>query len=79
MTFAADDLPRDTLRRMARRAIATVREHHAITTPPFDAGANIEPLLDSLLAGKRATHAGVIAAVRKTGWHFRPAPPRRSL
>ena len=79
VTFVPDDLPRDTLRRMARRAITTVREHHGISTPPFEAGANIEPLLDSLLMGKSATHAGVIAAARKTGWHFRPAPPRRSL
>ncbi len=72
-------LPRDTLRRLARRAITTVRDGHQIATPPFDAAANIEALLDALSAGKRATHGGVLAAVRRGAWHFRPAPPRRSL
>lgn len=71
-------LPRDTLRRLARRAIATVRDGHRITQPPFDDAANIEALLDALAAGKRATHGGVLAAVRRGAWHFRPAPPRRS-
>lgn len=71
-------LPRDTLRRLARRAIATVRDRHAITAPPFDPAANIEALLDALAAAKRATHGGVLVAARRGAWAFRPAPPRRS-
>lgn len=72
-------LPRDTLRRLTRRAIANVRAAEAIAAPPFDDAANIEPLLDALHAGRRATHGGVVAGVRRGVWQFRPAPPRRSL
>lgn len=75
---APADLPRDTLRRLTRRAIATVRARHEITMPPFDEAANVEPLLDALLSGRPATHGGVLAGVRAGAWRFRPAPPRRS-
>lgn len=79
VALAPADLPRDTLRRLVRRAITTVRDQHGIAAPAFDDAANVEPLLDSLIAGRRATHGGVVAGVRKGSWHFRPAPPRRSL
>ena len=78
VTLDPAELPRDMLRRLVRRAIATVRATHAITAPAFDASANIEPLLDSLAAGRRATHAGVLAAPRRGRWHFNDAPPHRS-
>lgn len=71
-------LPRDTLRRIVRRAIATVRAAHDVTAPMFDESANIEPMLDSLLAGRRATHGGVLAGIRRGRWQFRVAPSRRS-
>ncbi len=79
VTINAAGLPRDTLRRLSRRAVATVRAAHAITQPGFDDSANIEPLLDSLTAGRRATHGEVLAGVRRGQWYFRLAPPRRSL
>ncbi len=79
VTLDPQGLPRDTLRRLVRRSIANVRAAGRITAPPFDDSANIEPLLDALRAGRRATHGGVIAAVRRDVWQFRPAPPRRSL
>ncbi|TPG56628.1 tRNA lysidine(34) synthetase TilS [Sphingomonas glacialis] len=73
------DLPRELRRRLARRAIHAVRAAHAITTPAFTDSANIEPLLDSLEAGKAATHAGILVSVHDTVWNFAPQPPRRSL
>ncbi len=72
------DLPRELRRRLARRAIGSVRDAAGITTPAWSESANIEALLDSLAAGRRVTQAGVIAAPQGTGWRFRPAPPRRS-
>jgi tRNA(Ile)-lysidine synthase len=72
------DLPRELKRRLARRAIHAVRAAHALTTPAFTDSANIEPLLDSLEAGKTATHAGILVAVRDTIWNFAPQPPRHS-
>ncbi|MGY2734562.1 tRNA lysidine(34) synthetase TilS [Sphingomonas sp. UYP23] len=73
------DLPRELRRRLARRAIHAVRAVYGVTTPAFTDSANIEPLLDSLEAGKTATHAGILVAVRDTVWTFAPQPPRRSL
>lgn len=78
VAFCPDDLPRDPLRRMVRRAIATVRAMHDIAAPPFDGSANVEALLDTLAAGRRGTHGGVSGSIRAGEWHFRPAPPRRS-
>nr|WP_230768862.1 tRNA lysidine(34) synthetase TilS [Sphingomonas sp. Leaf4] len=72
------DLPRELCRRLARRAIGAVRAHAACEGRWSDS-ANIEPLLDALTAHKPATQAGVFAAVRGPHWHFRPAPPRRSV
>ncbi|SEJ79921.1 tRNA(Ile)-lysidine synthase [Sphingomonas sp. OV641] len=79
VTLDPAGLPRDPLRRMVRRAIATVRAAHDIVSPAFDESANIEPLLDTLLAGRRATHGGVLASPRRGRWHFKVAPSRRSL
>ena len=71
-------LPRELRRRLARRAIATVRAAAGITAPAFPESANVEKLLDALEAGRRATQAGVLAAPRGLVWRFREAPPRRS-
>lgn len=79
VVFTPAGLPRDTLRRFVRRSIVHVRAAHAVTSPPFDESANVEALLNALLAGRRATHGGVVAGVRRGDWYFRPAPPRRSL
>ncbi len=79
VTLNPQGLPRDTLRRLARRAIIVVRAAAGITTPAFDDAANVEPLLDALESGRRATHGGVVVGIRRGSWHFRPAPPRRSV
>ncbi len=79
VTLNPQGLPRDTLRRLARRAIIVVRAAAGITTPAFDEAANVEPLLDALQSGRRATHGGVVVGIRRGSWHFRPAPPRRSV
>lgn len=71
-------LPRDTRRRLARRAISWVRDAAGETSPPYGAGANIEPLLDSLERDSTGTHASVQASSRENRTIFRPAPPRRS-
>ncbi|MGE7207497.1 tRNA lysidine(34) synthetase TilS [Sphingomonas sp. NPDC019816] len=76
--IAAADLPRELGRRLARRAVGTVRQIAAIESPAWNEGGNIEKLLDALTAGSRATQAGVIASVRSGVWRFRPAPPRRT-
>ena len=76
--IAAADLPRELGRRLARRAIGTVRAAAAIEAPAWNEGGNIEKLLDALGQGSRATQAGVIASVRSGIWRFRPAPPRRT-
>lgn len=77
--FAIADEPRELRRRLARRAIAAVRDRFAIVLPAFAESANIEPLLDALEAGRGAVHGGVKVDVTGEGWRFRPAPPRRSL
>ncbi|MFC3579796.1 tRNA lysidine(34) synthetase TilS [Sphingomonas hylomeconis] len=71
-------LPRELCRRLARGAIARVREDRAIIAPAWSDAANIEPLLDALAAGGRATQAGVMASARGETWHFTAAPPRRA-
>jgi tRNA(Ile)-lysidine synthase len=78
VTLAIDGLPRGLLRVLARRAIGVVRHAAAIATPEWSEAASVEPLLDALAQGRRATHAGVIAGMRGGVWRFRPAPPRRS-
>ena len=76
--LAVADLPRELRRRLARRAVAAVRDSAAIATPPWSDAANIEPLLDALEGGHRATQAGVVATPRGDTWRFAEAPPRRS-
>lgn len=76
--LAVEKLPREILRRLARRAIGTVRTDAGIVAPEWTEAANIESLLDSLMAGKRTTQAGIIASVRGDVWRFREAPPRRA-
>ena len=71
------DLPRELKRRIAREAIRSVRDITGTTRPAFDAGSNIEALLDALEAGGKATQAGVLASVEGDVWRFREAPPRR--
>ena len=71
------DVPRELRRRIARRAIEQVRAAAAIDRPAFDMASNIESLLDALDRGKSATQGGVMAAVKRGIWHFKPAPPRR--
>ena len=72
------DLPRELIRRLARAAIHDVRLVNGITRPSFDDAANIEPLLDSLTAGRTATHAGIIVSRKATVWRFCEAPLRRT-
>lgn len=78
VTLAIDGLPRGLLRVLARRAIVAVREPGGITSPEWSESANVEPLLDALAQGRRATQAGVVAGMRRGVWRFRPAPPRQS-
>lgn len=73
------DLPRELRRRLARSAIVDVRDLLGISQPAFGDATNIEPLLDAVEAGKAATQAGVMVSASGTVWHFREAPPRRSL
>lgn len=70
-------LPRELLRRLARRAIGCVRTDAAMTRPDWSDSANIERLLDALMTGKRSTQAGVVVSPRGGGWRFRVAPARR--
>ena len=71
-------LPREVRRRLARRAIGTVRDAAGIAVPPWSDAANVERLLDALEGGHRATQAGVIATPRGHRWRFAAAPPRRA-
>lgn len=73
-----DALPRELRRRLARRAIATVRAAHGIDAPAFDESVAIEPFLDALDAGRAATQGGIKGSVKAGAWRFRPAPPRRA-
>lgn len=71
-------LPRETRRRLARRAIHAVRLENGIGRPDFTDSTNIESLLDALELGKSATQGGVMASAKAAIWQFRQAPPRRS-
>ena len=73
----AAGLPRELRRRLARRAVAVVREAAGVTEPAFSDASNVEALLDGLETGKRVTQSGVLASVREGRWRLRPAPPRR--
>ena len=72
-----EGVPRELRRRLARRAIGTVRAAAAIEAPDWSDAANIEPLLDALERGGQATQAGLLASARGETWRFRAAPPRR--
>ncbi len=72
-------LPREIVRRLLRRAVAAVRLAHQVTQPRFSAASNVEALLHTLELGHAGTQAGVMASAKGEIWHFRPAPPRRSL
>jgi tRNA(Ile)-lysidine synthase len=76
--LGVEGLPRELLRRLARRAIGLIRTDAAITQPDWNDSTNIEPLLDALTVGKRSTQAGVVVSPRGGGWRFRVAPARRS-
>jgi tRNA(Ile)-lysidine synthase len=76
--IATAGLPRELLRRLARRAIGCVRADAAIEQPDWSESANIERLLDALMTGKRSTQAGVMVSPRGGGWRFRVAPARRT-
>ncbi|HEU0065614.1 MAG TPA: tRNA lysidine(34) synthetase TilS [Sphingomonas sp.] len=78
VTLAIDGMPRALLRLLARRAVSAVRTAGGITTPDWSESSNVEPLLDALAKGTRATQAGVVAGMRRGVWRFRPAPPRRN-
>jgi tRNA(Ile)-lysidine synthase len=71
-------LPRELVRRLARRAIGLVVEAAALTAPKWSDSANIEALLDALSSGRRATQAGVAVSPHGESWRFRAAPARRS-
>lgn len=71
-------LPREVKRRLARTAIDMVRLDNSVASPTFTDSTNIEPLLDSLEAGKAATQAGVLVTPRGNIWQFAEAPPRRT-
>lgn len=70
-------LPRELTRRLARRAIGLVIDTAGIAAPKWSESANVEPLLDALATGRRATQAGVVVSPHATEWRFRPAPARR--
>lgn len=72
-------LPRELRRRLARDAIGYVRLFEGVSEGNWGDSTNIESLLDALDRGSGATQAGVMVQVRGEIWHFRPAPPRRSL
>lgn len=79
LALSARFLPREVQRRLVRRAVHETRQRHDITLPLFSDSTNIESLLDALEHGSSATQAGVLAQAKGEIWHFRPAPPRRSL
>jgi len=76
--IAVTGLPRELLRRLARRGVMTARGAAGIADPGFSDAANVEPLLDALAAGRRASQSGILVTPHGDRWRFRPAPPRRS-
>ena len=68
-------LPRELRRRLLARAVAAVREAHALA-PPWTGNEDVEGLLTALEAGATATRAGVMGRGGPF-WHLRLAPPRR--
>jgi tRNA(Ile)-lysidine synthase len=72
----AGDLPRTIARRLLQRGLAAVRAAAGIDRPEWSTATQIEPLLDALAAGRRATQAGVVVSPRNGTWRLRPAPSR---
>ena len=72
------ELPRELVRRLARRGIGHVIESAGLVAGQWSESANVETLLDALAAGRRATQAGVLVSPHGAEWRFRPAPARRS-
>ncbi len=79
LQLRAYDLSREVQRRLVRRSIHETRTRHGVVLPAFSDSTNIESLLDALDAGSGATQAGLVVQAKGEIWHFRPAPPRRSL
>ncbi|MBB4838079.1 tRNA(Ile)-lysidine synthase [Sphingomonas kyeonggiensis] len=69
-------LPRELRRRLAERAVATVREAHGLSPDWRETG--LEPLLAALDSGGTGTLAEVIGRTKAAIWRFELAPPRRS-
>lgn len=76
-TIDVADLPRALRRPLLRRLIAEVRATAGIDRPAFTPDTGIEPLLDALEAGRRATQAGILLTPAGRHWSATPAPPRR--
>ena len=77
--FDVDGLPRGVTRYLARMAIDHVLLMNGMSGGNWNPASNVEPLLDALEAGSSATQANVLASAKGVVWHFRAAPPRRSL
>jgi len=69
-------LPRELRRRLAERAVATVRQAHGLSPDWRETG--LEPLLAALDSGSTGTLAEVIGRTKAAIWRFELAPPRRS-
>ncbi len=69
-------LPRELRRRLAGRAVATVRAAHGLGAEWREAG--LDGLLAALDAGDTGTIAEVLARSKKGIWRFELAPARRS-
>lgn len=69
-------LPRELRRRLAQRAVATVRAAHDLGPDWRETG--LDPLLAALDAGGSGTLAEVIGRTKAAIWRFELAPPRRS-
>lgn len=76
VTLDPAGLPRELRRRLAERAVATVREAHGLGPDWRETG--LEPLLAALDSGGTGTLAEVIGRTKAAIWRFELAPPRRS-
>jgi len=76
VTIDPTGLPRELRRRLAERAVATVRAAHGLGPDWRETG--LEPLLAALDAGGTGTIAEVMARTKAAIWRFELAPPRRS-
>jgi tRNA(Ile)-lysidine synthase len=76
VTIDPAGLPRELRRRLADRAVATVRALHGLGPDWRETG--LDPLLAQLDAGGTGTVAEVLARTKAGIWRFELAPPRRS-